>query len=130
MFNFNHVAISANNLEETLSFYKKFGFDEYKTYHDDSVDIVVLKLNNMKLEIFYYKDRDDLPEHSKDLSVDLKTVGNKHFGLGVNNIEEAKKFVEENRICDDEIKIIQGRLGKPYFFIKDPNGILIEIIEE
>lgn len=43
---------------------------------------------------------------------------------------EAKKFVEDNQLNDSEIIINKGRLGKPYFFIKDPNGILMEIIEE
>lgn len=129
-FNINHVAISANNLEKTLEFYKKFGFEKHKEYHDDSVDIVLLKLNNTILEVFYYKNRYNLPEHSEDLSIDLKIVGNKHFALGVENIEDAKKFVEENKLYDGEIKITQGRLGKPYFFIKDPNNILMEIIEE
>ena len=66
----------------------------------------------------------------KDLGIDLKTIGNKHFGLGVKDINKAKDFVEKNRINDDEINIKEGRLGKPYFFIKDPNGILMEIIEE
>ncbi len=130
MFDFNHVTISANHLEETLEFYKKFGFTKFKEYHDDNVDIVMLKLNNMILEIFHYNDNYQLPEHAKDLSVDLKTVGNKHFGLGVKNIVEAKNFVERNKLVDVEITIIKGRLGKPYFFIEDPNGILMEIIEE
>lgn len=35
----------------------------------------------------------------------------------------------ENKIAD-EITITIGRLGKPYFFIKDPDGILVEIIEK
>lgn len=43
---------------------------------------------------------------------------------------EAKKFVESNKLSDNEVTISKGRLGKPYFFIKDPNGILMEIIEE
>lgn len=130
MFNFNHVTISAEKLEKTIEFYNKFGFKLHKEYHDDSVDIVMLKLNNMILEIFHYSNYDLLPEHSKDLGIDLKTIGNKHFGLGVKDINKAKDFVEKNRINDDEINIKEGRLGKPYFFIKDPNGILMEIIEE
>lgn len=130
MFNFNHVTISAEKLEKTIEFYNKFGFKLHKEYHDDSVDIIMLKLNNMILEIFYYPNYDSLPEHSKDLGIDLKTIGNKHFGLGVKDINKAKDFVEKNRINDDEINIKEGRLGKPYFFIKDPNGILMEIIEE
>lgn len=130
MFDFNHVTISVDNLEKSLNFYKLFGFEKYKEYHDDSVDIVMLKLGNMILEIFHYMENSELPEHSKNLTTDLKTIGNKHFGLGVRNIEEAKTFVENNNLNDSEITITKGRLGKPYFFIKDPNGILMEIIEE
>ena len=130
MFNFNHVTISAENLDKTIEFYKVFGFVLHKEYHDESVDIVMLKLNNMILEIFHYPNYDKLPNHSKDLSIDLKTIGNKHFGLGVKDINKAKEFVENNNITDNEITIREGRLGKPYFFIKDPNGILMEIIEE
>lgn len=130
MFNFNHVTISVDNLEETLNFYKLFGFEKHKEYHDENVDIVMLKLGNMILEIFHYIKNNELPEHSKDLGIDLKTIGNKHFGIGVKDINEAKKFIEENKLNDSEITITKGRLGKPYFFIKDPNGILMEIIEE
>lgn len=130
MFSFNHVTISVDNLEKTLKFYKNFGFEIHKEYHDENVDIVMLKLGNMILEMFHYQEKEQLPEHSKDLGIDLKTVGNKHLGLGVKNIVDAKKFVEDNKLCDKEITIIKGRLGKPYFFIKDPNGILMEIIEE
>lgn len=130
MFNFNHVTISAEDLNKTIDFYAKFGFTIYKEYHDDSVDIVMLRLNNMILEIFHYFSHEQLPEHSKSLSIDLKTIGNKHFGIGVKDIKKAKLFIEENSINTDEIIIKEGRLGKPYFFIKDPNGILMEIIEE
>ena len=130
MFNFNHVTISAKDLEKTITFYKLFGFNLHKEYHDDTVDIVMLKLGEMILEIFHYNENEPLPEHSKNLSVDLKTIGNKHFGLGVKDINEAKTFVENNNLNTKEIIIKEGRLGKPYFFIEDPNGILMEIIEE
>ena len=51
MFSFNHVTISAENLDKTLEFYKKFGFEKYKEYRDENVDIVMLKLGNMILDI-------------------------------------------------------------------------------
>lgn len=130
MFSFNHVAISVDNLDKTLNFYKKFGFEKYKEYHNDDIDIVMIRLGGIIIEVFHYNENNKLPEYSKNLATDLKTIGNKHFAIGVKDINEAKKFVEDNKLNDSEIIIKNGRLGKPYFFIKDPNGILMEIIEE
>lgn len=129
-FNINHVTISVKNIERSTEFYKKFGFTEYKNYSDESVQIKTLKLENMVLEIFCYKEFEQMPEHAKDLGLDLKTIGTKHFGLGVKSVEEAKEFLLSNSIIQNEIEIHSGRLGKDYFFIKDPDGILVEIIEE
>ena len=72
MFSFNHVTISAENLEKTLEFYRKFGFENHKEYHDENVDIVMLKLKDMVLEIFYYQEREKLPEHSKTFWIRCK----------------------------------------------------------
>lgn len=131
MFNFNHVAISVINAEESIEFYKKFGFEEFKSWRaeDESIKINMLKLNNTVLEMFCYKEYTKLPETANTTATDLPVLGTKHFALGVENIEQAKEFVIKNEIANDiEIKV--GRLGKPYFFIKDPNGILMEIIEK
>ena len=130
MFNINHIAISVTNMEKSKEFYKKFGFKEFKQWKadDESIKINMLKLGNTVLEIFCYKENKELPESSKTVATDLPVLGTKHFALGVNNIEEAKEFVIKNEICK-EVDIRKGRLGKSYFFIQDPDGILVEIIE-
>lgn len=130
MFNLNHIAISVTNMERSIEFYKKFGFKDFKSWkaEDESIKITMLKLNNTVLEIFCYKEYKELPETAKSTATDLPVLGTKHFALGVENIEEAKKFVLENNICES-IDIKTGRLGKAYFFINDPDSILVEIIE-
>lgn len=130
MFNINHVAISVTDIERSIEFYKKFGFQEFKSWkaEDDSIKINMLKLNNTVLEIFCYKEYTDLPETAKTTATDLPILGTKHFALGVDDIEKAKEFVIQNDICEN-IDIKRGRLGKQYFFINDPDGILVEIIE-
>lgn len=130
LFEFNHVTLGVSDMNRSVDFYKKFGFSLEKEFETDDMKIVWMKLNGIILEMFWYKKHNELPNHSKTLNEDLMTVGNKHFGLGVKSIEEAIKFIKENNLCDDEIKITEGRMGKRYFFIKDPDGILFEIIEE
>lgn len=131
MFNISHVAISVTNAEKSIEFYKKFGFKEFKSWkaEDESIKINMLKLNNTVLEIFCYKEYIKLPDTAKSTATDLPVLGTKHFALGVENIEKAKEFVKNNEIVVENIEIKVGRLGKPYFFIQDPDGILIEIIE-
>lgn len=130
MFNIAHVTISVTNIEKTLEFYKQFGFKEFKAWdaEDNSLKIRMLKLNDMLLEIFCYKNYSDLPNTATSTATDLPVLGTKHFALGVQNIEKAKSWVINNKLAD-EVTINVGRLGKPYFFIKDPDGILVEIIE-
>lgn len=130
MFNVVHVAISVSNIRRSIDFYKRFGFKEFKSWDaaDESIKIRMLKLNNFILEIFCYKNNIELPKTANSIATDLPVLGTKHFALGVSNIEKAKRWVLENNIVD-EVNINIGRLGKSYFFIKDPDGILVEIIE-
>lgn len=130
MFNFCHVALSVTNIEKSVEFYKKFGFTEFKSWksEDESIKITTLKLNDIVLEMFCYKEYSELPNTAKTVATDLQVIGTKHFALGVDDIEEAEKFVIKNDICKN-VDIKTGRLGKQYFFISDPDGILVEIIE-
>ena len=130
MFTVNHIAISVSDIDKSVEFYKKFGFKELKSWdaEDNSIRIRMLKLNDIVLEMFCYKEYKELPQTSKSIETDLPVIGTKHFALGVKDILKAKEFVLNNGICE-KVEIKKGRLGKPYFFIQDIDGILVEIIE-
>ena len=95
---------------------------------DGSVRIVQMKNGDFILEMFEYPDSEKLPDFVNTLGEDLKVKGAKHFGLQVQDVEKAACYLMDAGLISKMPEISKGRLGRPYFFIKDPNGIFVEII--
>lgn len=125
-----HIALSVTNLEKSLSFYSQFGFKVVKQWSapDGSLSIALAELKGVILELFCYKQCCKMPSSAKDISTDLPVIGTKHFALGVSSVRETFDELSAKGIIPEGQKINTGRLGKEYFFIKDPDGILVEII--
>ena len=51
-----------------------------------------------------------------------------NLGLQVEDVKKAAAHLKEIGLVDEMPSISEGRLGRPYFFIKDPDGIFVEII--
>lgn len=131
MFTLHHVALSVSNMQESINFYALFGFKV--AYHwksdDKELQIAHLKLGETFLELFCFKTYQEAPKSSKKLRTDLPRLGVKHFGLKVKSIHETKEFMITNGYTE-EIEIIRGKTEVDYFFIKDPDGILLEFIQD
>jgi glyoxylase I family protein len=82
------------------------------------------------LELFCYADYQPAPDTIHSTKTDLPIIGTKHFGLKVDSIEAAREDLAAKGIVDKDIAITQGRTGPRYFFIEDPDGILVEIAED
>ncbi|MCZ7439434.1 VOC family protein [Micromonospora sp. WMMC241] len=130
-FSAHHTAISAVDLEESISFYEKFGFRVALRWKDPEgkSEIVHLKLGGYFLEIFWYRDQVSAPDTASELSTDLPRIGVKHFALQVESVEDARDFVRQAGIASD-VDVREGKTGVVYFFIKDPSGILVEVLED
>lgn len=130
-FKIHHVALSVANIEKSKEFYGKFGFNEFANWEspDGKIKIKHLKLHDTFLELFAFKDYKPSYTSAHELSTDLPVIGVKHFALVVDSINSAKEFVEKLNIATD-IKITKGKTGVVYFFIKDPDGILLEFLED
>ena len=126
-----HIALSVSNLKRSEAFYKKFfGVRCVARYAhpDKGMVIALLKKGSLTLELFEFKKRKALPQYRRTLDADLRTLGVKHFSVEVGNImswfTKCKKahcaFATEMRTFDN---------GKRYFFVKDPDGIMIEFME-
>lgn len=130
MFHVDHYAISVKDADKSIDFYKKLNFSLVKDYRaeDGSVRIVHMTNGGFILEMFCYPNSDELPEFVKSLNTDLMVKGSKHMGLWVESLEEASDYLKKNGLLEEKPVISQGRLGRAYFFIKDPDGIFVEII--
>jgi len=131
MFTIHHVALSVSNIQKTIEFYALFGFKV--AYHwksdDQELQIAHLKLGETFLELFCFKKYEEAPKSSKELMTDLPRLGVKHFGLKVKCVHETKEFIIKNGYKEN-IEIIRGKTEVDYFFIKDPDGILLEFIQD
>ncbi|RLL51067.1 glyoxalase/bleomycin resistance/dioxygenase family protein [Mariprofundus sp. EBB-1] len=131
MFSLHHVALSVTDLDASIAFYSTLHFQP--VYHwqadDDSARIVHLKQGDLLLELFCFKNTSPAPLTSRDLASDLPRIGIKHFGLRVGDIHAALQQLQQLKLADN-VQVMHGRTGIDYFFIKDPDGILLEIVQD
>lgn len=132
MFSPHDIAISVSNLDRSVPFYGRFGFREAMRWQaeDGSLTIVQMKLGVMLLEIFCYHDSQREGLQGDSLEEDLRCVGVRHFGLRVNDIAACHRQLIEVGLIDESVKVTQGRTGIDYFFLRDPDGLFIEILQD
>lgn len=123
----HHISINVKSLSDSFSFYKKLGFRLVYKYIDDQVEIYHLLNGFFIIELFYYKNYINLQKIHTPQNHSNEDIGYDHFSLCVDNIELA--FKELKKYSETKSPII-GRTGITYFFIKDPNNVRIEIVED
>lgn len=132
MYAIHHIALSVTNRERSVEFYSKLGFRRVHFWEADnkSLSISHLKLGNFILELFCYANFQPAPNSIHATATDLPVIGTKHFSLKVDSIEAAREDLAAKGIVKPDIQITQGRTGISYFFIEDPDGVLVEIVED
>jgi len=131
MFSFHHVALSVSDLDASVSFYGLLGFKQVFRWQADDASLVIVHLRQgaALLELFCFANTVAAPASSGQLETDLPRIGIKHFGLRVDDIHAARARMQSLGLAES-INIVQGRTGVDYFFIKDPSGILVEIVQD
>ena len=119
--------VMSDALRGELVSYARFLLD----WESDDKDSCISHLKNgsIFLELFSYKKSQKL--NKKNLGDDLRQIGIKHFGLKVESINKAKeKIIQAGLAKKEDVEIKQGRTGIVYFFLQDPDGNFVEIVED
>lgn len=123
---FLHTCYRVMDLDKSIEFYKNgLGFEvaEELDYPDDEFTLVYLELekNGYQLELTYNYDQEEPYE-----------IGNGygHIAMGVDNLEAFRQELTDKGYGDQVGDIMSLSDGAArYFFVTDPDGYKIEIIQ-
>lgn len=131
MYSIHHVAVTASNFERSLDFYQKLGFRVLANRHlpEKHKKIALLASGNFKLELFWFEDGQDEPRTRETIGNNVHDVGAKHFALRVDSMDELRARLAELAI-PLESEPATGDTGYDFCFIRDPDGIWIEFVQD
>ncbi len=131
MHSIHHVAVTASNFEVSLQFYLDLGFETLIRLDQPEKHkrIALLQLGNFKLELFWYDDLTDHPMSRDTIGNNVHDVGVKHFAIRVNSIQETYGELAGKGILP-ATKPERSDNGYDFFFIRDPDGIWIEYVQD
>lgn len=126
-----HTGISVYDMEKSVAWYEKnLGFRVRK---DNGflpplrAKIVFLEKDGYEIELFEYENPFPLPEGRKLPNTDLQTVGTKHLAFLTDDMAAVKaRFLENDVDIAHEVRMD----NEAVMFVRDCNGILIEIIQQ
>lgn len=128
----HHTAISVRNLENSLEFYMKLGYQQVHRWNaeDNSLTVVHLKLGESFLEVFAYEQNQDGEPANFSYANNLEEIGVKHVAFQVDDLEAALQDLKDKGLASSDTNIREGRTKVSYFFIQDPDGVWVEVVED
>jgi len=118
----DHVAITVRNLQETIDFYGKLGLRPAARSETSTQTTLFLESGQARLEVFAPKEATT----QKELS-DLDT-GMKHIAIKVDDIYKAYEEARAKGVAFIS-KPRATPMGNIVAFFKDPNGILLQLLQ-
>ncbi len=113
------TTLSVKNMEESLRFYEEIvGLSLNKRFiAGPGMEIAFLGDGDTKIELIYNQDKSDV-EVGPDIS----------WGFEVKSVDEMIDYLKDKGV-ELESGPIQPNPHTKFFFIKDPNGLMIQFVE-
>jgi catechol 2,3-dioxygenase-like lactoylglutathione lyase family enzyme len=124
----HHPAITVRDMEKSVAFYKLLGYEEvHREPEHYGFVLVILKQAGSYLELFEWPANADAEPFDYATANDVEKLGIRHLAWEVDNLEAAEEDLLKKGVPQDRITHGRG-LGR-YFFVKDPDGLWIEVLE-
>lgn len=131
-FRAHHTAFGVADLEASKAFYGYFGFRLVAewTKADKSLTIAHLQQDSgYVLEFFHYAANADAERPVFTVGNNLSEVGVKHLGFAVPDLAATREEIIAAGI-GEVTEIARGRTLVDYFFVIDPDGMYLEIVND
>ena len=127
----HHVAVTVSDFERSIDFYEKLGFTVLvkKDTPEKKKKLALLRKGDLNLEMFHYDDLTNNTSNRDTIGNNVKEVGQKHFALRIDSVEDT---ISQLKASDIELASEPdvGDAGYQFFFIRDPDGIWIEYVQD
>lgn len=128
----HHVTLSVRDWAHSVHFYEFFGYRTVLTWQadDDSLTIThMMRSDGQVVELFAYAANRAAAPLALGQGNDLDQLGLKHFAFTVRDLKSARDAVLAAAL-GEVTPIVEGRTRIAYFFVKDPDGNWVEIVQE
>jgi glyoxylase I family protein len=133
VFTAHHCALSVGDVSVSVAFYGLFGFRVGHRWvaGDGSLEIVHLVLGGFVLELFGYRHNGGRAALDPAVGGDLEERGVKHLALRVESLDAARRALLDGGVPPESIgPTTHGRTGLDLFFVRDPDGLWLEIVRD
>lgn len=116
MLDLDHIAITVKDLNKSIVFYTKLGYELVDRFNDSGYNWATLKLNDHSLELFQLTNDKEKPIN--------------HIAYSYDSDEEVLDLIKQLGYKKENIDIFYGDLNRKSFFIKDNEDNSIQLIKK
>lgn len=128
----HHVTLSVRDIDKSAQFYSIFGFKLVLRWIASDGSLIIAHFareDGLLMEMFQYAENAEEPRLEPEVGNNLGRLGVKHIAFMASDVRAARAELLAVE-CGELTQIKLGRTGVEYFFVADPDGNWVEIVED